>query len=76
MPKFGMPMSSCQTQIHGENNMSYGATVGASAATSNLIKLKKKQTIFTPVLNKSYVHCDFSRCFIDYLKNAYEFKCL
>ena len=35
--------------------MSYGATVKASAANSNLI--------FTPFLNKFYVHCDF------YMKN-------
>ena len=46
--------------------MSYGATVGVSAANSNLIKFKK--VIFTPVLNKSYVHCDFSKWFIDYFK--------
>ena len=50
--------------------MSYGATVRASAANSNLIEFKKK-IIFAPVLNKSYVHCDFSKWFIDYLK-----KCL
>ena len=52
--------------------MSYGATVGESAANSNLSKLKN--LIFTPVLNKSYVHCDFSKWFIDYIKNANEFK--
>ena len=53
--------------------MSYRATVGASAANSNLIEFKK--IIFTPVLNKSYVHCDFSKWFINYLKkNANEFK--
>ena len=49
--------------------MSYGANVGARAANSNWIK----NIIFTPVLNKSYVHCDFSKWFIDYLKNANEF---
>ena len=27
-------------------------------------------------MNKSYVHCDFSKRFIDYLINAYEFKLL
>ena len=54
------------------NIMSYGATIGASAANSNLIKLKK--LIFTPVLNISYEHCDFSKWFIDYLKIANEFK--
>ena len=54
-------------------NMSYGATVGASAAKSNLINSIKK-IIFTPVLNKSNVHCDFSKWFIDYLKNANEFR--
>ena len=42
-------------------NMSYGATVRASAANSNLID-------FTPGLNKFYVHCDFSKWFIDNLK--------
>ena len=52
--------------------MSYGATVGVSAANSNLIKFKK--VTFTPVLNKSYVHCDFSKWFIDDLKNGNEFK--
>ena len=52
--------------------MSYGATVGASTANSNLIEFKK--FFFTPVLNKSYVHCEFSKWVIDYLKNAYEFK--
>ena len=52
--------------------MSYCATVGVRAANSNLIKLKK--IIFTPVLNKSYVHCDFSKWLIDYFKNANEFK--
>ena len=52
-------------------NMSYGATIGANATNSNLIKFKK--IIFTPVLNKSYVHCDFSKWFIDYLKIANEF---
>ena len=52
--------------------MSYGATVGASTANSNLIEFKK--IFFTPVLNKSYVHCEFSKWFIDYLKNAYAFK--
>ena len=31
--------------------------------------LNSKKIIFTPVLNKSYVHCDFSKWFIDYLKN-------
>ena len=36
--------------------MSYGATVRANAANSNLINKKK------------YVHCDFSKCFIDYFK--------
>ena len=30
--------------------------------------------IFTPVLNKSFVSCDFSKWFVDYLKNANEFK--
>ena len=35
--------TSCQTQIHGENNMSYGSTVGASAGNSNL-------RIFDPLL--------------------------
>ena len=50
--------------------MSYGDTIGASAANGNLIKLKIS---FTPVLNKSYVHCDFSKWFIDYLKIADEF---
>ena len=25
-------------------------------------------------MNKSYAHCDFSKWFIDYLKNAYEIK--
>ena len=50
--------------------MSYCATVGASAANSNLIK----KIIFTPVLNKSYLHCDFPKCFIAYLENAKEFK--
>ena len=54
--------------------MSYGATVGASAANSNLIKFKK--IIFTPVLNKSYVHCDFSKWFMDYLKMLMNFICL
>ena len=54
--------------------MSYGATVGASAANSNLIELKKIIFTYLPVLNKSYVHCDFSKWFIDYLKIAYEFK--
>ena len=57
--------------------MSYGATVKASAANtcSNLIELKKFFFyIFTPVLNKSYVHCDFSKWFIDYLKIANEFR--
>ena len=49
--------------------MAYGATVGASAANSNLIEF-----IFTSVLNKSYVHCYFSKWFIDYSKNANEFK--
>ena len=29
---------------------------------------------FTPVLDKSYVHCHFSKLFIDYLKNANEFE--
>ena len=52
--------------------MSYGANIKASAENSNLIKLKN--IIFTPVLNKFYVHCDFSKWFIDYLKNANEFK--
>ena len=46
--------------------MSYGATVGASAANSNVIKLKK--TFFTPVLNKPNVHLDFLKWFIDDLK--------
>ena len=55
-------------------NMSYGATVGASAANSNLIELKK--IIFTPVLNKPYVHCDFSKWFIDYLKMLMNLNCL
>ena len=50
--------------------MSYGATVGASAANSNLNIF----FIFTPVLKKSYVHCDFSKWSIDYLKIANEFK--
>ena len=55
--------------------MSYGATVGVSAAYSNLIEFKKKYFyIFTPVLNKSYVHCHFSKWFIVYLKIANEFK--
>ena len=55
--------------------MSYGATVGVSAANSNLIEFKKNNfCIFTPVLNKSYVHCDFSKRFIDYLKIDNEFK--
>ena len=54
--------------------MSYGATVGASAANSNLIKFKK--IIFTPVLNKSNVHCDFSKWFIDYLKMLMNLNCL
>ena len=57
------------------SNMSYGATVGASAANSNLVKFKKIFFyIITPVLNKSYVHCDFSKLFIDYLNIANEFK--
>ena len=43
--------------------MSYGATVEASAAKSNLIKLS-----FPPVLNKFYEHCNFSKWFIDYFK--------
>ena len=53
--------------------MSYGATVEASAARPNTwSKLNWIQKIiFTPVLNKSY---DFSKWFIDYLKNANEFK--
>ena len=34
----------------------------------------QNKIIFTLVLNKSYVHCDFSKWFIDYLNNAYEFK--
>ena len=53
-------------------NMSYGAIVGASAANSNLINFFKNH--FTPVLNKSDVHCDFLKRFTDYLKNTYEFK--
>ena len=53
--------------------MSYCATFWASAANSNLI-LKKNN--FTLVLNKSYVHCEFSKWFIDYLKIAYELNCL
>ena len=52
--------------------MSYCATVGGRAANSNLIKLKK--IIFTPIFDKSYVHCDFSKWLIDYFKNANEFK--
>ena len=52
--------------------MSYGATVGGSADNINLIEFKK--IMFTPVLNKSYLHCDFLKWLIDYLKNAYEFK--
>ena len=47
--------------------MLYGATVGASAANSNLIKLKKN--IFIPVLNKSYVHCDFQSDLLTMLMN-------
>ena len=53
------------------DNVSYGATVGEIAATcSTLIKIKNLP--FTPVLNKFYVHCDFSKWFIDYLQNANE----
>ena len=35
--------------------------------------------MFTPVLNKLSVHCDFSKWFIDYLKmliNAFYLNCL
>ena len=47
-------------------NMSYGATVGASAANSNLIKLKKY------ILPLSWINpmYNFSKWFIDYLKNG------
>ena len=50
--------------------MSCGATVGASAAYSNVMKLN----IFTPVLNKFYVHCNFSKWFIEYLNSANKFN--
>ena len=54
------------------HNMSYGATVGASAANSNLIEFKKK------VLHLSWINpmctVTFHLWFFDYLKNAYEFK--
>ena len=48
--------------------MSYGATVSSSAANSYLIEF------LTPGLNKFFVHCDFSKWFIDNLKYANEFK--
>ena len=57
----------CVGRLGAAHNMSYGATVGAIAANSNLIKLKKNNNVI-PVLNSSYVHCDFSNWFIDYLK--------
>ena len=52
---FGKSFAECSNTMH-TLNMSYGATVGASAANSNLIEFKK--IIFTPILNKSYVHCE------------------
>ena len=60
--------------IHSYINMSYGATIGASVANSNLIKLKT--ILFTPVFNESYVHCDFSKWFIDYFKMLMNLNCL
>ena len=50
--------------------MSYGATaipMGRAQQIATKLNLKHNS-------NKSYVHCDFSKCFIDYLKNANEFR--
>ena len=54
--------------------MSYGATVGASAANSNVIKFKKN-IFLNHVLNKPNIHFDFLKWFIDDLKkNANKFR--
>ena len=45
MPKVGIPMSktSCQTQIHGENNMFYGMTVRQTQHRLMYFSKKKQQ---------------------------------